>query len=486
MDLSDKRGFPERYRGALITANGFAIIGQKPVRGRDFAPQDEQPGAPPVVLLGYGLWESRYGADPAVIGTTIRVNDIPAMIVGVMPRGVTFPGASSLWMPIARTPDTDKREVRNLTVFGRLAPHATLASARSELSTIAQSLSANLPDHQPGRRHRDPELQRPVHGKPDAAGVRSLLGAVAFLLLIACANVANLLLARAVSRSREVSIRTALGASRWRVIRQLLIESLLLALAASVVGYLAGIAGVRVFDAALVPAVKPPYVDFSIDGAVIAYLAAVTAAATDRRRACAGAAALHRRSHRRPAGRHERRRHEPALRVSSALLVVTEVSLAVVLLAGAGLMIRSLLNTSRAEIGVNTANVLSTSVNLRTTKYPKVEDQVAFHDRLKSRLESLPGIEAVGIASEDLPAESPDDFAYEIDGAPRAESGSPATASGLTVGPDYFRTLAVTPRAGRAFGEPIAPAACRSPSSTSDSRGNRGLAAIRSVNGFGS
>ena len=347
VDLSDKRGFPERYRGALITANGFAIIGQKPVRGRDFAPQDEQPGAPPVVLLGYGLWESRYGADPAVIGTTIRVNDIPAMIVGVMPRGVTFPGASSLWMPIARTPDTDKREVRNLTVFGRLAPHATLASARSELSTIAQSLSAIYPTTNRDAGIVIQSFNDRFTGSQTRLVFRSLLGAVAFLLLIACANVANLLLARAVSRSREVSIRTALGASRWRVIRQLLIESLLLALAASVVGYLAGIAGVRVFDAALVPAVKPPYVDFSIDGAVIAYLAAVTAAATIVAGLAPALQLFTVESHRRPAGRHERRGHEPALpRTSPALLVVTEVSLAVVLLAGAGLMIRSLLNAS--------------------------------------------------------------------------------------------------------------------------------------------
>jgi len=243
-----------------------------------------------------------------------------------------------------------------------------------------------------------------------------------------------------------------LGASRWRVIRQLLIESLLLALAASIVGYLAGIAGVRVFDAALVPAVKPPYVDFSIDGTVIAYLAAVIAAAT----IVAGLApALQLFTVDLTAGLREGTSAAGTsrrFRVLSALLVVTEVSLAVVLLAGAGLMIRSLLNTSRAEIGVDTANVLSTTVNLRATKYPKVEDQVAFYDRLKSRLESLPGIEVAGIAS-DLPAESPDDFAYEIDGAPRADSGNPPTASGLTVGPDYFRALAVSPRAGRAFTE---------------------------------
>jgi putative ABC transport system permease protein len=195
----------------------------------------------------------------------------------------------------------------------------------------------------------------------------------------------------------------------------------LLALAASGLGYVAGIAGVRIFDAALVPAVKPPYIDFSIDGAVIAYLAAITAAAT----ILAGLAPALQlftvdltaglREGSSAAGRGRR------FRLLSALLVVTEVSLAVLLLAGAGLMIRSLLNTSRADIGVDTANVLSTSLNLRATKYPRFADQVAFQDRLKARLESLPGIEVVDVAS-DLPAESPDDFAYEIDGSPRADS----------------------------------------------------------------
>jgi putative ABC transport system permease protein len=226
----------------------------------------------------------------------------------------------------------------------------------------------------------------------------------------------------------------------------------LLALAASGLGYVAGIAGVRIFDAALVPAVKPPYIDFSIDGAVIAYLAAITAAAT----ILAGLAPALQlftvdltaglREGSSAAGRGRR------FRLLSALLVVTEVSLAVLLLAGAGLMIRSLLNTSRADIGVDTANVLSTSLNLRATKYPRFADQVAFQDRLKARLESLPGIEVVDVAS-DLPAESPDDFAYEIDGSPRADSRNPSTASGLIVGRDYFRALGVSPRAGGVFTE---------------------------------
>jgi hypothetical protein len=143
VDLSDARGFPERYRGAAITANGFTVIGQHAVRGRDFVPEDELPGAPAVVIISHGLWESRYAADANVIGTTIRVNDLPAVIVGVMPRGVTFPGASSVWMPLVRSADPQQREVRSLTLFGRLAGHATIASARAELAAIARRLTTS-------------------------------------------------------------------------------------------------------------------------------------------------------------------------------------------------------------------------------------------------------------------------------------------------------------------------------------------------------
>ena len=219
---------------------------------------------------------------------------------------------------------------------------------------------------------------------------RSLLGAVAFVLLIACANVANLLLARAVGRSREISIRTSLGASRWRVVRQLLVESFLLSTAAASTRVAIAVWGVRVFDAALVPAVKPPYIDFTMDGrysrfwqrspigaGIFCGLAPVLQlsrldinGALKEGSSAAGSSSC--------------------TRILFGLLVVTEVSLAFILLAGAGLMIRSLLNMFRTTIGVYTTHVLSMYLNLRSTKYPRLEDRIPFYDRLKDRLGTLP------------------------------------------------------------------------------------------------
>jgi putative ABC transport system permease protein len=450
VDLSDGSGFPERYRCPLVTANGFTVIGQKPVRGRDFLPEDEQPGAQPVVILSYGLWESRYGRDPTAIGKTIRVNDAPAVIVGVMSRGFTFPGASSLWMPLVRTTELDRRELRGLTMFGRLTTGATLTSARGEMSAIAGELSDTYPATNKGVGVLVQNFNDRFNGGETKLVFRSLLGAVAFLLLIACANVANLLLARAVGRSREISIRSTLGASRWRVIRQLLVESSLLSAAAATLGWLIAVWGVRVFDAALVPAVKPAYIDFSMDFRVVAYLVAITFGAStvfglvpalQLGKIDLNAALKEGSNAAGPSGR---------TRFLFGLLVVTEVSLAVVLLAGAGLMIRSLVNTFRADIGVNTANVLSMNVSLRNKKYPRIEDQILFHDRLKERLETLPGIEAVSVAS-DLPAESGDEFTYEVEGAPQPDSGNLPRASGMVIGDDYFRVLQVGVKSGRQF-----------------------------------
>ncbi len=450
VDLSDGSAVPERYRGALLTAGSFATIGQRPLLGREFGPADERPGGARVVILGAGVWRSRYRADPAVVGRTIRIDGIPTDVIGVMAAGVTFPGASDLWLPLVRTAALDRRDTRRLTLFGRLKPGVSTGAARSELATIASRLAVDYPATNAGVGVLVQNFNDRFNGGDTPRLLVWLMWAVAFVLVIACANVASLLLARAVDRSREVSIRASLGAGRWRVVRQLLVESLLLAFLGAGFGWVLGVWGVHVFDAALVPAVKPPYIDFSVDSRVFGFLAAVTIA-TGVVFGLVPALYLSRldiasalKEGGNAAGRGRR-----AAALSFAL-VVTEVSLAVVLLAGAGLMIRSLMNTYRADIGVNPANILSMTMSLRRTTYPRVEDQVRFYDLLDARLESLPGVEAAAVAS-DLPAESPDVFAYETDGAPPAADANRPRASFLIVGEDYFRVMAVAPRAGRVF-----------------------------------
>ncbi len=452
VDVSDKNGLPERYRCPLMTANGFALIGQRPVLGREFRPEDEQPGAQAVAVLSYGLWERRYGKDPAVLGKTLRVNDVPTIVVGVMPRGLIFPGASELWMPLVRSGDWRKRDSRSLTMFGRLAKGASLASARAELQAAARRLASEYPDTNKNVGVLVQNFNDRFSGGQTKLLFLCLLGAVGFVLLIACANVANLLLGRAVARSREICVRAALGAGRWRVIRQLLIESVMLSVAAGLLGTLLSVWGVRAFDSALIPTVKPAYADFSMDLAVIAYLVAITLGAGILF-GLAPALQLSRLDIntliREGGGGAGRGQHQ---RFLAGLLVVSEVSLAVILLAGAGLMIRSFLNTNRAEIGVNTANVLSMDLSLREAKYPRPEDQLRFHDRLKSRLDSLPGIEVATVAS-DLPAESPDSYAYGVEGVESASDEKRPEVNGLVIGEDFFRALQVKLLFGRSFSD---------------------------------
>ena len=450
VDLSDGTGLPERYRSAAITAGAFTTIGQRPARGREFLADDERPGAAPVIILGDSLWRSRYGADPQIVGRTIRVNDVPTAIIGVMAAGMTFPGTSDLWLPLVRTPAMDRRDARTFTMFGRLAPGVALRSARAEMEAAASHLASEYP-----ATNKDVGVVVQNFNDRYNAGETGrllfwLLWAVGFVLLIACANIANLLLARAVGRAREVSIRASLGASRWRVVRQLLVESLLLAIIGGACGTVLGLWGVRVFDAVLVPAVKPAYIDFSVDATVILYLFAITLA-TGILFGLAPALQLSKldinatlKDGGNVVGQSRR------VRRLSGLLVVAEVALAVVLLTGAGLMIRSFVNTTRADIGVDPAPLLSLSVNLRRTKYPRQDDQVRFYEQLKARLEAVPGIETMAVTS-DLPAESPDEFNYELEGSPLTDPRMQKRAMSLMVGEDYFRALGLRPRAGREF-----------------------------------
>ena len=307
VDLSDGKGFPERYRSAFLTSAAFATIGQRPFLGRDFLADDERPGAAPVAIVSYALWQGRYGSDPSVVARTVRINDAPTTIVGVMGKGVTFPGASDVWMPLVRTPAMERRDSRTLTVFGRLRPHATERSARSEMTVIARRLADAYPATNKDLGVVVQNFNDRFNGGETARLLFWLLWAVGFVLLIACANVANLLLSRAIGRSREVSIRASLGASRWRVLRQLLAESLLLASLGAAFGWLLGMWGVGVFDSSLVPAVKPAHIDFAVDWRVIAYLVAITLATAVLFGLAPGAAPVEDRSQRRAeAGRRRR------------------------------------------------------------------------------------------------------------------------------------------------------------------------------------
>jgi len=451
--LSDESGFPENLSGNENSAEVFRVVGAKPLLGRDFAPSDEAPGAAPVAILHYGFWERRYGKDPNIVGRTLRMNGALTTVIGVMPQGFSFPQKVDVWVPLVQTPRVMKRENRDTwMVVGRLAYGVTVETARAEMEIIGRRLAAAYP-----LTNHDllPEIQTFTQffiGPSGALVYGSMWGAVGFVLVIACANLANLLLARAIGRSREISVRIALGAGRWRIIRQLLIESLMLAGLGGFLGWWIAKWGVRTYELAMARKSSWLIVDYTMDHRVLGYLIAISIG-TGILFGLAPALRLSKldvNSALKDGGRGAtgggRAQH------LSALLVAGEMALAVVLLAGAGVMIRSYLKIHTAEIGVHTADILGGSLALPTEKYPRAEDKVSFYDRLITRLQALPGVESVAMA-DTLPTWGSAKFSYELEGEPPAEDGRRPKLSALKISPAYFRMLGAPVVSGREFND---------------------------------
>ena len=239
MNLSEDGRSAERMRGTFVTANTFKTLHIAPFLGRDFTAADERPGATPVVLLSYEIWQSRYGGEPSAVGRTVRINSVPAIVVGVMPPGVAYPMFAQIWQPATSIPNLNRanRLVRNVNVVGRVSPGVDLLAARAELATIHAQIAQAYPDEHKGIRLSVSTLKEMhMSGGQAWAILGTLMGAVTFVLLIACANVASLMLARSAQRAREMAVRASLGASRWRIVRQLLIECLIIAMLAASAG----------------------------------------------------------------------------------------------------------------------------------------------------------------------------------------------------------------------------------------------------------
>jgi putative ABC transport system permease protein len=451
VNFSDRSGLPERYYCVEMSANGFSVVGQKPLLGRDFIAEDEKPGAPPVLILGYHVWRDRYARDAAIIGQTVRLNEVPRVVVGVMPPGRRFPEETDLWTPLVPDAAREKRDNRNLFMFGRLGDGIPFASARAELVAAARRLADQYPDT-----NKDMTVDvRPIMEITGLFFMKplfyALFGAVAFVLLIASADVANMLLARAAERSREISIRVAIGAGKIPIVRQLLLESVVLSVTGGFLGWLVALGGLRWFDRGLGTLTKPVWLHLSLDRSALFYLGAISI----------GTGILFGLA---PALRLAKTDVHAALKDGgygtvgskfglglSNTLVACQMALCVVLLAGAGLLIRSAVNLYSAPIGVNTASVLTMRVNLPEAKYAKPESQVAFHETLRNRLKALPGVEIPAIAS-NLPLGNWIPFSFELQGRAH-DPAQPLEAGGLVVSNDYFRALEVQPKRGRVFSD---------------------------------
>ncbi len=449
VNVSDKIGVPTRYNLGRITANTFSIIGQKPVIGRDFTAEDEKIGAEPVAILGFGIWENRYGKNPGIVGQTIKVNDVPTTVVGVMQRDLRFPIDSDFWVPYVPNADSEKRQMRDLTAFGAMFPSASETSATAELEGISHNLENEYPTTNKGIVAVVHTFSEEANGPEVWILLSALMGAVSFVLLIACANVANLLLARAVDRSREISIRIAIGAGRWRIIRQLLVESVMLSIIGGTFGWLISIWGIRAFDKSVRDRI-PAWMQFSLDWHGFVFLAAISI----------GTGLLFGLA---PALRLSKLDVNGALKDGawgssggwrgkylSGLLVVIEMALAVVLLAGAGLMIRSFVNVYQANTGVNTSNVLVMRMFLPPLRYPQAKDRIAFFQRLKQRVDSVPGVESATIA-DFMPTGGSSKFPYELEHAEPVDAEHRPNLSSVVISADYFRVMDVHLLRGRTF-----------------------------------
>ena len=452
INLSDKVGAAQRVRGAYVTANLFRLLGEAPAVGRDFRVSDDQPGAAAVTIIGHRVWQNRYNSDPAVLGRTHTVNGTVATIVGVMPPRMRFPDGVDIWVPRAQLPRevlTGQRDTRNLRVFGRLADGVSVEQARVELASIGRQLGQQYPAT---NEHVVPALA--PYGEIDRVeDIEVFLlfqGAVAFVLLIACANVANLLIARAGRRSGEMSVRAALGASRWRIVRQLLIESILLASVGGIGGVGLAVAGVRWFDAATQGAGLPYWITFPMDWVVIAFIAAICLATS----ALFGLApALHvARTYVSEGMKEAGRSHTGGLRARrwAHVLIAAELALTLIVLSGAGFMVQSFLATvERSDPGVD-ASLLTMEFYLPPTTYPEVEARAAFFRQFEDRLHGIAAIEASAITTH-VPLEGRIRRRLTMDGRGAQTGDGIALVGTLMVGDDYFETLDVQLLRGRPF-----------------------------------
>jgi putative ABC transport system permease protein len=443
-------GEPERLQGQRVSDGFFAMLGAAPQIGREFLPEEDQPGHSNVVILSHGLWKRRFGGDANILDQTIMLNGQSYTVVGVMPPTFRFGGRTTeLWTPIAFTAKQAQQHGSHfLQAVGRLKPDVSIEQARAEMTGIADRLAEQYPDANAGWNLKIvPTLEYAVRSIKPALLV--LLGAVAFVLLIACANVANLLLARAASRQKEIAIRTALGANRWRIVRQLLTESVLLSFAGGVVGLLLAVWGMSLL-LALAPENLPRMTDVSLDGRALLFTAAITlltglvfglAPALQTSKPNLNETL-------KDAGRGSTEGGRRQIIRSS--LVVLEVALALVLLVGAGLMIKSFLRLQKVDPGFNPDNALAVEISLPQKKYSENAQQAAFYNQLIEKVAALPGAQAVG-ATCALPLE--DDFVlgFMIEGRPPYPPGDEPSTNYYSVSKDYFPAMGMQLLRGRLF-----------------------------------
>ncbi len=445
-------GEPERFDGKRVSANFFSLLGVEPLLGRGFLPEEDVPGANHVVVLSHGLWQRRFGSDKGLVGKSITLNGEGYTVVGVMPPGFKFMNEDvGMWVPIAFTPQqATNRGSHYLQVVARLKPGVTVEGAQAEMSTIATRLQQQYPEQNTDLGASVVPLHEEVVGKIKPALI-VLLGAVGFVLLVACANVANLLLARAAVRQKEIALRTALGASRLRLVRQFLTESLLLAALGGVVGTLLSIWGVSLLKN-FIPENISQVKAITVDARVLGFTALVTLlTGLVFGLAPALQASRFNLNETLKEGGRDNAQTRGGNRVRN-VLVVLEVAVSLVLLVGAGLLINSFMRLRSVDPGFRADNLLTMSVVLPQQKYPDHARRTAFYTDMIRRVEGLTGVRSAGVTNWIPLVQQGDSIGVSIEGQP-APTGKPHIVVTRVVSPHYFGTMGIQLVEGRVFEE---------------------------------
>jgi putative ABC transport system permease protein len=444
-------GEPQRLVGVKVTAHYFDVMGVKPVLGRMLLPEEDAQGKNHVVVLSYPFWQRVFGGAGDAVGRTIQLNGEPYNVVGVAPPNFGLASKIDVWTPMAFKPEETANDARGghyINVVGRLKAGVTVAQARAELTLIADQLAKQYPDPQKGwgilLMPMQDYLVRDV--KPV---LYTLLGAVGCVLLIACANLANLLLARATARHREISIRAALGAGRGRLVRQLLTESVVLAICGGIAGIVLARWGLDAL-LALAPTSLPRITEIHLDSGVLLFSLALSIV-TGLAFGVAPALLAARTDMNEALKQGTRGSTEGGVRgrLRSALVVV-EVVLALVLLGGAGLLARSFVQLAHVDPGFNPENATLLRLSLPQRKYAQPEQQTAFANGLLERLKTLPGVHAVGL-THSMPLVGDYVLGFKIEGRPAVDPSDEPSTNYYAVTPDYFRAMGIRLIRGRVF-----------------------------------
>jgi len=445
-------GEPERVAGARVTADFFQTLGVAPIEGRDFVPEEEQPGNNRVALISRSLWSRRFGADPAIIGQSVLLDGENYVVIGVIPDNSAMPAQAHIWTPLTfDDPEMKVRRFHFLRPIARLRPGISLDQAKAELDSIAGSLEQQYPESNTTWGLRLVALKDQIVGDVRTPLI-VLLGAVGFVLLIACANVANLLLARATSRQKEMAIRAALGAGRRRIIRQLMTESVVLSVAGGALGLLLAIWGTRVIVAAM-PDNIPRTGEITIDSNVMLFTIALSlltgllfglAPAIQ-----ASKSDLHNSLKEGSKGQSSGVRHNR----TRSVLVVAEVALALVLLTGVALLVQSFQRLQQVDTGFNTENLLTMRIALSQSKYSEEGKARVFFDDLLRRVSTLPGVVSSGITTELPFGAGGGDTYFTIEDRPFADPNQKVTARNPRVSSGFMQTMGMQLLRGRHFTE---------------------------------